>query len=88
MQLLPVSGVPSVVVRPSVSCPSAKIVLSVFLAFSELALLDFEVNLGSQHCLSETFWIVDGQTGRTSVGVILKITWNCLTVLLNRSLKF
>lgn len=49
---LSVSGVPSVV-HPSVSCPPAKIVLSVFLASSELVLLYSKVILGSQPSLSE-----------------------------------
>lgn len=54
-----VSGVPYVVVHPSVSWLAVKIVLPGLLAFSELALLYFEVNLGSQPCLSETLSIVD-----------------------------
>lgn len=81
VQLLSVLGVPSVVFHPSV-----KIVLSVFLAFSELALLYFKVNLGLRPYLSETVSI-DCQTARTSVGVILKIIWNSCMFLLNRSLK-
>lgn len=52
VQLLPISCVLCVVVHPSVSCP--KIVLSVFLAFSELVLLDFKVGISSQLYLPET----------------------------------
>lgn len=47
VQLLPVSCDLCVV-----SCP--KIVLSVFLAFSEPVLLDFKVNISSQPYLPET----------------------------------
>lgn len=51
VQLLPISCALCVVGHPSVSCP--KIVLSVFLAFFELVLLDFKVSISSQPYLPE-----------------------------------